>query len=141
MSQKDDCYIIEEDDLLEPVRRLQRGSTKAGGSLRGLDATVRASRRGSGGRGGSGAPLASSLSLFICGAGQVANGQLKLGLLLFLTEVLALAGHWCVLKADRKSTRLNSSHLGISYAVFCLKKKQHTTKHTRATHSLQEQLR
>src|ERR1039458_10607355 len=31
-------------------------------------------------------------------------------------------------KGDRKSTRLNSSHLGISYAVFCLKKKkQHTT--------------
>src|SRR2546426_5077519 len=31
--------------------------------------------------------------------------------------------------ADRKSTRLNSSHLVISYAVFCLKKK----KKTRAT--------
>src|SRR5262245_63951802 len=28
---------------------------------------------------------------------------------------------------DRKSTRLNSSHLGISYAVFCLKKKKDTT--------------
>src|SRR5262245_62513575 len=27
---------------------------------------------------------------------------------------------------DRKSTRLNSSHLGISYAVFCLKKKKQT---------------
>src|SRR5262245_64360760 len=27
---------------------------------------------------------------------------------------------------DRKSTRLNSSHLGISYAVFCLKKKTRT---------------
>src|ERR1035441_10894053 len=27
-------------------------------------------------------------------------------------------------KVDRKSTRLNSSHLGISYAVFCLKKKK-----------------
>src|SRR5436853_2866815 len=27
------------------------------------------------------------------------------------------------LSPDRKSTRLNSSHLGISYAVFCLKKK------------------
>src|SRR5256885_13290960 len=27
-------------------------------------------------------------------------------------------------RADRKSTRLNSSHLVISYAVFCLKKKQ-----------------
>src|ERR1035438_2650374 len=28
------------------------------------------------------------------------------------------------LPGDRKSTRLNSSHLGISYAVFCLKKEQ-----------------
>src|SRR5262245_64346252 len=28
---------------------------------------------------------------------------------------------------DRKSTRLNSSHLGISYAVFCLKKKNKQT--------------
>src|SRR5256885_5673164 len=28
--------------------------------------------------------------------------------------------------ADRKSTRLNSSHLVISYAVFCLKKKKNT---------------
>src|SRR5258705_8254241 len=28
---------------------------------------------------------------------------------------------------DRKSTRLNSSHLGISYAVFCLKKKKSNT--------------
>src|SRR5947199_1365639 len=27
-------------------------------------------------------------------------------------------------RIDRKSTRLNSSHLGISYAVFCLKKKK-----------------
>src|ERR1039458_2954979 len=30
--------------------------------------------------------------------------------------------------ADRKSTRLNSSHLGISYAVFCLKKKKVNTE-------------
>src|SRR5256885_6784684 len=29
------------------------------------------------------------------------------------------------LSTDRKSTRLNSSHLVISYAVFCLKKKKH----------------
>src|SRR5258705_8733757 len=28
------------------------------------------------------------------------------------------------IRKDRKSTRLNSSHLGISYAVFCLKKKK-----------------
>src|SRR2546430_9185879 len=30
------------------------------------------------------------------------------------------------LRADRKSTRLNSSHSQISYAVFCLKKKNYT---------------
>src|SRR5256885_12427385 len=30
---------------------------------------------------------------------------------------------------DRKSTRLNSSHLVISYAVFCLKKKKTTSAH------------
>src|SRR5439155_16494327 len=29
----------------------------------------------------------------------------------------------CILCTDRKSTRLNSSHVAISYAVFCLKKK------------------
>src|SRR2546426_9213885 len=37
-------------------------------------------------------------------------------------------GSWCSRpagKRDRKSTRLNSSHLVISYAVFCLKKKKH----------------
>src|SRR5262245_65276241 len=31
---------------------------------------------------------------------------------------------WALRAVDRKSTRLNSSHLGISYAVFCLKKKK-----------------
>src|ERR1039457_7317140 len=33
---------------------------------------------------------------------------------------------------DRKSTRLNSSHLVISYAVFCLKKKRLTTERLQA---------
>src|SRR5437899_9329173 len=33
-----------------------------------------------------------------------------------------------LLSIDRKSTRLNSSHLGISYAVFCLKKKKFFVK-------------
>src|SRR6266480_6184216 len=31
-------------------------------------------------------------------------------------------------RRDRKSTRLNSSHMSISYAVFCLKKKTHTLR-------------
>src|ERR1035441_1228682 len=33
---------------------------------------------------------------------------------------------------DRKSTRLNSSHLGISYAVFCLKKRREDSKGLRS---------
>src|SRR5256885_9170387 len=35
---------------------------------------------------------------------------------------------------DRKSTRLNSSHLVISYAVFCLKQKNYTTRHVPLQH-------
>src|SRR5256885_2751383 len=41
-----------------------------------------------------------------------------------------------VFPADRKSTRLNSSHLVISYAVFCLKKKKMTTPTTTHPFSL-----
>src|SRR5258705_7702538 len=37
---------------------------------------------------------------------------------------LEKGGRLAVAFRDRKSTRLNSSHLGISYAVFCLKKKK-----------------
>src|SRR3712207_7012204 len=40
----------------------------------------------------------------------------------------ALRGRPRAARADRKSTRLNSSHANISYAVFCLKKKNQLTK-------------
>src|SRR3712207_6989011 len=39
-------------------------------------------------------------------------------------ESLLRSGTTVVLGLDRKSTRLNSSHANISYAVFCLKKKK-----------------
>src|SRR5690349_23171679 len=43
--------------------------------------------------------------------------------------VIGTSRSWCTVvaqaaKVDRKSTRLNSSHVEISYAVFCLKKKK-----------------
>src|SRR2546426_7912551 len=38
-------------------------------------------------------------------------------------------------KRDRKSTRLNSSHLVISYAVFCLKKKKNKTTANHSHHN------
>src|SRR5438876_8291098 len=53
------------------------------------------------------------------------RGSTAFLLLLVLSAVLAVASE-AVLRqvlADRKSTRLNSSHPSISYAVFCLKKK------------------
>src|SRR5690625_5916271 len=45
------------------------------------------------------------------------------------TELLEIDGF--VVPGDRKSTRLNSSHVAISYAVFCLNKKN--TMHNRTT--------
>src|SRR5207249_8354955 len=42
-------------------------------------------------------------------------------------EAFGVAAH----TGDRKSTRLNSSHVSISYAVFCLKKKKKTNKNNR----------
>src|SRR2546426_4752272 len=47
-----------------------------------------------------------------------------------------IAGFVLLAEGDRKSTRLNSSHLVISYAVFCLKKKKkHTNTHLTLSHS------
>src|SRR5690606_39994504 len=42
----------------------------------------------------------------------------------FLSAVLELSPYIREVLLDRKSTRLNSSHVKISYAVFCLKKKK-----------------
>src|ERR1035441_10957781 len=42
---------------------------------------------------------------------------------LIVTGVIFVLAQFALGWVDRKSTRLNSSHLGISYAVFCLKKK------------------
>src|SRR3712207_7891434 len=44
-------------------------------------------------------------------------------------NVLLVLGVNVVAAADRKSTRLNSSHANISYAVFCLKKKKTYSPH------------
>src|SRR2546430_10649260 len=52
-----------------------------------------------------------------------------MGGLLIIGAVIISTLLWARLSGlyiDRKSTRLNSSHSQISYAVFCLKKKKHT---------------
>src|SRR2546426_7745785 len=62
----------------------------------------------------------------------VAHGGLVLGQPLPLRTG---ARQTAVREGDRKSTRLNSSHLVISYAVFCLKKKKSRQRsHSRSSH-------
>src|SRR5438105_7103562 len=62
--------------------------------------------------------------------GGTGFGLLKEGLQAYMMQRLAPGGfplspsHLLYLATDRKSTRLNSSHEWISYAVFCLKKKK-----------------
>src|SRR5438309_4691678 len=55
------------------------------------------------------------------------------------TELLMAAAAWTeqigIGTRDRKSTRLNSSHSSISYAVFCLKKKKKLKKLQAPNHS------
>src|SRR3712207_6857049 len=53
--------------------------------------------------------------------------DVKPGMTLFIQQWTLdddLRGNVVPLEGDRKSTRLNSSHANISYAVFCLKKKK-----------------
>src|SRR5947199_1600227 len=51
------------------------------------------------------------------------SGERRGSLLAAIDRTVTAAGSRLLAQRDRKSTRLNSSHLGISYAVFCLKKK------------------
>src|SRR5438876_6972150 len=72
------------------------------------------------------------------GDAELGAHQIAFQLFIFLALVLdavAIAGQ-VIVGRDRKSTRLNSSHPSISYAVFCLKKKKKNTirERLRETH-------
>src|SRR2546429_6502709 len=58
-----------------------------------------------------------------------------------LSPASAVDGDGCIGVVDRKSTRLNSSHGYISYAVFCLKKKKITSSVVSAPKSNEPSLR
>src|SRR5256885_12550151 len=68
-------------------------------------------------------PSRTSSAEVLVGAGT--DDTLRLGL-----GVTGALGAYASYRIDRKSTRLNSSHLVISYAVFCLKKKKTATVRT-----------
>src|SRR5256885_5435826 len=85
-----------------------------------------------GGSGGTGVPIASAeaptLSFLASLEDANRNQVLEAGEAVHARVEVANAGPG-VARGDRKSTRLNSSHLVISYAVFCLKKKTRTKIH------------
>src|SRR5699024_11726474 len=54
------------------------------------------------------------------------GGEHRHGKQLLVEALVVLIGD--LFARDRKSTRLNSSHVSISYAVFCLKKKNHVLR-------------
>src|SRR5947199_4454233 len=69
------------------------------------------------------APIAEILNSFLQSA-KDAFGSDLISVVLFGSAAEGKLRATSDLNLDRKSTRLNSSHLGISYAVFCLKKKK-----------------
>ncbi len=101
MGNQEDVYVINAEDILKDyspgARTGPQGIVGASAQDGGGNSASRARRRDSL-RTNARAFIASTLSLFVWGAGQAYNGQLKLGLLLFLTEVLAVVGHWSVAK-------------------------------------------
>jgi len=107
MPARDDIYLIREEDVpLSPQELFTRasaslpnGATVRYGRARGFGNSMptrnavslapRETRR----------PLAAAtLSMFICGLGQIYNRQAQLGVLYFLTEILFLAGHWALIR-------------------------------------------
>src|SRR5690554_7607395 len=62
------------------------------------------------------------------------------GELQWISKHVALTDSGVYRVIDRKSTRLNSSHVRISYAVFCLKKKKKKKKPVR-THNIELQVK
>src|SRR5204862_6695052 len=85
--------------------------------------------------------LASPLWLALIGVGLAITAHIATVQYEYFTDELTLFPRWPLfdMRIDRKSTRLNSSHVEISYAVFCLKKKkkrkqQTTNRYTMSLH-------
>jgi len=108
MPQEDDVYVISDENLLDsllkqPARRA-RSETASALEEAAIPLMVQPAERSptTAARNAAGrlprAAVASTLSLLVCGGGQIYNGQMKLGVLLFLTEVLAVAAHWSAAK-------------------------------------------
>lgn len=96
MPTQDDVYTIAEEEVLESLRHdLERRKGPRGRGRGDRPSSFRPDMPHS----RNSRPLtAASLSLFLCGAGQIYNHQIQLGLLFLTTELLVVALNWCVVQ-------------------------------------------
>ncbi len=114
MSPREQVYTISDEDVLDPIetpglntKKIQisrRPERREKASDRSHYMAVRNNPR---------ALMASTLSLFCFGAGQIYNRQFKLGVLLLLTEILGIVCHWSAV-ATWRSIRETALLFGIA---------------------------
>ncbi len=105
MINQDEVFVITEDDILKPA---DKGKGKGGGPRAVASAKGKAAERSTEleetvaerpvasarGRGRKNPAAASTLSLFVCGLGQLYNGDGRLAALFFLSEIFILSFHY-----------------------------------------------
>src|SRR5213593_3793946 len=103
MINQDEVFVITEDDILKPGGKGKGGGPRAvsAKAARGADRTadveetaVERPTSAARGRARKNPAAASTLSLFVCGFGQLYNGDGTLAALFFLSEMLILAFHY-----------------------------------------------
>jgi hypothetical protein len=104
MINQDEVFVITEDDILKPAdkgkskgggpRAVSSKAAKAAERLAEAEETVVERAAPARGRGRRNPAAASTLSLFVCGLGQLYNGDGRLAALFFFSEVLILAFHY-----------------------------------------------
>lgn len=126
MPQQDEAYVIPDVDLLESLKRDPRRKVTRSQVSSPPAASIPLSMSAAGAAQGQVVPIAadlgptprvraasradsravrlhpfaaSSLSIFVWGSGQLLNNSVQTGLLLMTTQVLALVGHWSLMKA------------------------------------------
>ena len=103
-NQKTEVYEISDDAALDLEGLFEDPKSKI--ELKGGPGVVASRRAGKAVRAEEGArlpstksaPLAASFSLFLCGAGQLYNGQFKMGALFLLLEAFTFVAHWAMVR-------------------------------------------
>lgn len=117
MSPTDDVYMISEENTLDPMETLKRLRARQASAPTRVGANRVAFSQEQ--NVGSHPLLASTLSMFLCGAGQICNRQFKLGLLLLLVEGLAIVSHWSAIQIW-PSIRESLAYFGIDQMTLVL---------------------